>query len=156
MPDAYAVLASTPLSIRLKLMWNATVATGCSAGVPDSGPESPEEGDIRLVPIDGTAAATAPCDDVHFGGLELFHAGQWGRICVGDFIPSAGPEPEDFAVDAQVACRELGFPFGTVMDTSEVDDSYNGQYGGGQAGFEQEVAWASRVSSTLKIRLQGH
>lgn len=77
----------------------------------------PTDGDVRLVPLNGTAVPTAACDEVHFGGVELFREGRWGRICSG----RGGDEPADFALDAEVICRQLGFPFGTVMD--EVDNA---------------------------------
>ena len=75
------------------------------------------------MPLPGTAVPTAVCDDVHFGGVELFREGVWGRICTGP-IPSGTAE---FTLDAQVVCRQLGFPFGTPMDADELigvsDDS---------------------------------
>ena len=66
------------------------------------------EGDVRLVALPGNSPATAACDDVHFGRVEIFHDGLWGRIC--------GGEEEDFTLDSAVVCRQLGFPFGSVLD----------------------------------------
>ena len=71
---------------------------------------------MRIVPLNGTAVPTAVCDDVHFGGVELFHEGTWGRICAGRFRGDLF----EFTLDAQVVCRQLGFPFGTLMDNAEV------------------------------------
>ena len=96
----------------------------------------PAEGDVRLVPLNGTAVATAPCDDVHFGGVELFREGRWGRICSGRF----GDEPEEFTLDAQVVCRQLGFPFGTVLDSADMYDAYDVDYDSVQA-----LTWATEV-----------
>jgi Scavenger receptor cysteine-rich domain len=64
----------------------------------------PKEGDVRLVPIANTTA-TQPCDNVHYGAAELYHNGQWGRLCDGAMqvtLPTAS-----------VICRQLGFEYGT-------------------------------------------
>jgi len=106
-----AVLYSCVRQIVLPNKFTATNA-GCEA--PSF---SPAEGDVRLVPLKGTAAPTAVCDDVHFGGVELFREGAWGRICVG----RSGGEEDKFTLDAQVVCRQLGLPFGTVMDAADFD-----------------------------------
>lgn len=96
---------------------------------------APAEGDVRLVPLNGTTAATAPCDDVHFGGVELFREGRWGRICAGRF-----GQPEEFTLDAQVICRQLGFPFGSVMDTREAFSS-------SEQDIDSALVWATEVRS---------
>eukprot|EP00892_Ulva_mutabilis_P007289 jgi/Ulvmu1/4932/UM204_0003.1 len=106
----------------------------------------PAEGDVRLVPLNGTAVATAACDDVHFGGVELFREGQWGRICAGRF----GGDPEEFTVDAQVVCRQLGFPFGTVMDEQEVFGAYDYRTYDYSTPREDPITWASEVVCTGK------
>lgn len=73
------------------------------------------QGDIRLVPLQDFDASTSPCDDIHFGGVEIYNDGQWGRIC-GKVV---GREPGSLALEAQVACRQLGFPFGGLIDVQE-------------------------------------
>ena len=94
---------------------------------------------MRLVPLNGTAVPTAPCDDVHFGGVELFREGVWGRICPGRF----GGDEADFTLDAKVVCRQLGFPFGTVMDASEVSGFYDYSYS--SASSDTVTVWATQV-----------
>lgn len=96
---------------------------------------APVEGDIRLVPLNATSAATATCDAVHFGSVELFHEGRWGRICNG-----RGRDDNAFTLDAHVVCRQLGFPFGTVMDAGEVSDAYEFDYYSDNA-----LVWATQV-----------
>eukprot|EP00892_Ulva_mutabilis_P007276 jgi/Ulvmu1/4920/UM202_0005.1 len=73
----------------------------------------PQQGDVRLIQLSGINEATQPCDDVHFGGVEIFNDGQWGRIC-----KSRGSETS--IVNAKVICRHLGFPFSSLMGTEEV------------------------------------
>ena len=91
---------------------------------------------MRLVPLNGTAVPTAVCDDVHFGGVELFREGSWGRICPGRF----GGDEADFTIDAQIVCRQLGFPFGSVMDVEDFFDAND------YISPETPVAvWASQV-----------
>ena len=107
------------------------------AGCEDP-PSTPAEGDVRLVPLNGTAVPTAVCDDVHFGGVELFREGTWGRICPG----RTGGEEASFTLDAQVVCRQLGLPFGTVMDAA--DDEGRGDYSDPLA-----TVWATQVPTWL-------
>lgn len=105
---------------------------------------APAEGDVRLVPLNGTATATAACDDVHFGGVELFREGRWGRICSG-----RGGRTQEFTLDAQVVCRQLGFPFGTVMDASEPFGAYDRDYNDLP---EDALVWATEVRSHPHLR----
>lgn len=72
------------------------------------------QGDVRLINIRGSNFSTQPCDDVHIGGVEIFNDGRWGRICTVTGIPVG------FTVSAKVICRQLGFPFGSVVDLQEV------------------------------------
>ena len=109
---------------------------GCDA--PNS---PPVEGAVRLVPLNGTVAPTAACDEVHFGGVELFFQGRWGRICSGRF----GLGHNDFTLDAQVVCRQLGFPFGTVMSELEIRSAYDYD----SRGDEDILTWASEVQKYL-------
>ena len=92
------------------------VLSGCETATP-----APSEGDVRLMTLNGTTAGTAACDEVHFGGVGMFFQGRWGRICNGRL----GSDHDEFTLDAQVICRQLGFPFGTVMneeDTSTMNE----------------------------------
>ena len=59
-------------------------------------------GDIRLVDGARTTTDGDPCE----GRLEIYYDGEWGTIC------------DDFwsVEDANVACRQLGFAGGTVLD----------------------------------------
>eukprot|EP00892_Ulva_mutabilis_P007291 jgi/Ulvmu1/4934/UM204_0006.1 len=116
-----------------------TTPSGCEASATP-----PAEGDVRLVPLNGTDVPTAACDDVHFGGVELFREGQWGRICAGRF----GGEQEDFTLDAQVVCRQLGFPFGTIMDEREAFGVYD--YNSYDYDAEPVITWATEVVCTGK------
>ena len=99
------------------------------------------------MPLNGTAVATATCDEVHFGGVELFRDGIWGRICVGRF----GGDPEEFTLDAQVVCRQLGFPFGSVMDEGEVFGAYDYSFDYSSSEPEPTV-WATEVRNTFLCR----
>ena len=106
------------------------LCSGCK--VPTS---SPEEGDVRLVPLNGATAATAACDDVHFGGVEMFFQGRWGRFC----NTLLGLGHDVFTLDAQVVCRQLGFPFGTVMDEDVLFYDTDAEE------LEENIVWASEV-----------
>ena len=96
---------------------------------------------MRLVPLNATAVPTAVCDDVHFGGVELFREGIWGRICLNRF----GGEEEEFTVDAQVVCRQLGFPFNNVMDVGEVLDTFEYRTYNYFPPDDPVVGWATQV-----------
>lgn len=95
------------------------------------------------MPLNGTSPPTAACDAVHFGGVEIFHDGLWGRICSGD-------APYDFTLDADVVCRQLGFPFGGLLD---VDESYSSDYSGRDyvvsETSDQALVWATQVCLVL-------
>lgn len=119
--------------------WDA----GCHAGCASTDAE-PGEGDVRLASLIDSDFGTAPCDDVHLGGVELFRDGRWGRICAGSF----GDNAEDFTLDAQVICRQLGFPFGTAMDTSDVVRAYDfvQDYSG------DDLTWATEVSRCTCVK----
>ena len=91
-------------------------SAGCEAE-----PSAPSEGDVRLVPLVETAVPTAVCDEVHFGGVELFREGVWGRVC----RSRSRFNEQEFTLDAQVVCRQLGFPFGTVMDGEAFSDGFS-------------------------------
>eukprot|EP00892_Ulva_mutabilis_P008497 jgi/Ulvmu1/6019/UM260_0003.1 len=65
--------------------------------------EPPMEGSVRLRGGFGT-----PCDPVHSGFVEVFHEQEWGALCF-------GADYGDARV-ADVVCRQLGLPHGTVVD----------------------------------------
>lgn len=64
----------TPTASRLL---TARSPAGCT---PDGESAEPAQGDVRLVPLQGTGA-TSVCDAVHAGAIEIFNDGVWGRIC---------------------------------------------------------------------------
>lgn len=97
--------------------------------------ETPVDGDLRLVPLFENSTATRLCDDVHLGGVELFRQGRWGAICTGNIL---GFEDE-FTLDAQVVCRQLGFPFGTVMEPRAPE------FIGGNYDEPEGTIWATKV-----------
>ena len=110
---------------------------------------APSQGDVRLIPLRGVPP-TAACDDVHLGGVEIFNDGRWGRICI-----DSTNEVSSFTIDAGVICRQLGFPFGSLLEQGEVSggngiaDADYGDYG--EPG---ELVWASDVvCSGLEDRL---
>lgn len=72
----------------------------------------PQAGDIRLVATNPNGTATESCDEVHWGDVQIYFQGRWGYIC-----SQGGPETMRFDLDARVICRQLGFPFGTPVDT---------------------------------------
>ena len=78
---------------------------------------------MRLVGGFGT-----PCDSIHTGTVEIFHAGEWGGICV---EAASLRVPVDLLA-AGTICRQLGFPHGNVVSsvipgpTPLYLDSYNG------------------------------
>ena len=74
---------------------------------------TPSQGDVRLVPLRGVPS-TAACDDVHLGGVQIFNDGRWGGIC---FVTS--DLDSSFTIDAGVICRQLGFPFGSLMEPGD-------------------------------------
>lgn len=107
---------------------------------------APAQGDVRLIDVKGMNATTQTCDHVHAGGVEFFNAGRWGRICFRELA--------SFNVDVKVICRQLGFPFGSLIDFGEVRSSRGGpiinsddyvDYG--EAG---ELVWATDIQCTGK------
>eukprot|EP00892_Ulva_mutabilis_P012491 jgi/Ulvmu1/9614/UM054_0044.1 len=105
----------------------------------------PQQGDVRLTALRGGGAATAACDAAHMGGVEIFNAGRWGRIC-------AGGGPSQFVVTAQVACRQLGFPFGSLLDPEEtLSDANSYSYYDADpfdydAVTKRNLVWATQVA----------
>ncbi len=87
-------MRDTPCSYRalfLTFVWAAVLSGGPLVSVC----EAQEEGALRL---QGGQEGFAE------GRLEIYHDGQWGTVCEYGFE----------AVDAQVACRQLGYATGTV------------------------------------------
>lgn len=95
----------------------------------------PQAGDVRLVPLEDTASMSRACDDVHFGGVEVFNRGRWGAVC-------ASGDPQI----VEVVCRQLEFDFGSAFDVGETVggiyyDSEFGQYDT----VPSEFGWANGV-----------
>ena len=87
-----------------------------------------------------------PCDAVYSGFVEIFHQGEWGAICQ----IANGPD----RLVADVVCRQLGFPHGTVVapytippDEQRVAERF-GPYTPQEEEAEesQERFWLNRVS----------
>lgn len=93
--------------------------------------------------LDGIDGQTQPCDDVHMGAVEFFNDGLWGRICGPSSLRRGAS-----TVDANVVCRQLGFPFGSLMDTGET------RFVAGDNTAGNTVTWATEVICTgLEARL---
>lgn len=104
------------------------------------------EGDVRLVPLNGTSSATATCDTVHMGGVELFRQGRWGRICTSGAFNRLDLD-EDHGMHtlvASVVCRQLGYSFGTLMNSAAVNDIDLDSYQNGTDG-DEALVWATEV-----------
>eukprot|EP00892_Ulva_mutabilis_P005579 jgi/Ulvmu1/3393/UM016_0009.1 len=102
---------------------NLTDATilACGNSAPSCGKTPPlEEGSVRLRGGFGSL-----CDPVYTGFVEVFHFEEWGAICTGS------DDTDRLAAD--VICRQLGFPHGTLVDPlnnpPEPERNYN-DYGG--------------------------
>ena len=104
---------------------------------------------MRLVPLNATVVPTGPCDGVHFGGVEIFREGAWGRICT-DGVRN---NPEEFTLDAHVVCSQLGFPFGTAMEASEFGGVYDYSNTSSDYSDTPVIVWASRVRAVSPHRL---
>ena len=107
---------------------------------------------MRLVTLSGAAAETGTCDDVHFGGVEFFNDGEWGRICAG-----STDEFTAFTVDAKVVCRQLGFRFGSLYDvvgSEDISSFADTDYGPADPDRPGRLVWATDVECTgLEQRL---
>lgn len=92
------------------------------------------------MPVVSGAAATSSCDELHFGAVEIFNRGQWGRICTGNSANGLFA----FQLVASVACRQLGFPFASLLPLTTDN----------VATFAASIAWATDVRCTgLEERL---
>ena len=89
----------------------------------------------------GPGAVTQTCNEVHYGGLEVFNRGRWGAVC--------GPGSEDFTREATVICGQLGFPFGSMFEVREAAGDFFGtedlSFPAGDT-MPSDIAWATRVS----------
>ena len=89
---------------------------------------APADGDVRLVPLLNATSESAPCEAVHQGVVQILLDGVWGLLCATMFGRRG---KTGFTVDAKVICRQLGFPFGSVFDSSasgggrDPDDQYD-------------------------------
>ena len=112
------------------------------------------------MPLINATSESAPCDAVHQGVVQIFSNGVWGVLCTNVF---GREERTGFTVDAKVICRQLGFPFGSVFDSSssggraDPDDQYDytdyAFYGEGSpssAPLDDVPVFATRVSCTGK------
>eukprot|EP00892_Ulva_mutabilis_P001478 jgi/Ulvmu1/11330/UM074_0045.1 len=119
--------------------------TPSKADCPGEATAPPQQGDVRLVPLAGTNPPTNPCDAVHFGGIEVYNSGRWGRICSGRDADIIGNN----VLAARVICRQLGFPFSSLYDakTAAIPAAQRStQRGGSQAA--PAVVWSESVSCT--------
>lgn len=126
----------------LSVLWSVLqqLETHACAGCGDPS-TPPQEGDVRLVPINASEVATEVCDAGHMGGVGLFREGRWGRIC----YPASERSEQEFTLDAQVVCRQLGFPFGTLFDAEDFSGDYS---------FPNDpppLVWASVVCTVMRL-----
>eukprot|EP00892_Ulva_mutabilis_P006138 jgi/Ulvmu1/3897/UM018_0119.1 len=70
---------------------------------------SAEEGSVRLRGGFGSV-----CDPIYTGFVEVFHLNEWGAICIGRVVSNIPDRTDRLAAD--VVCRQLGFPHGTLVD----------------------------------------
>jgi hypothetical protein len=63
-----------------------------------------KELEIRL-----TGGFGSRCDSIHTGFVEIYHLGSWGSICAVEYMTDPSL--------AEVVCRQLGFPYGTIVDS---------------------------------------
>ena len=101
--------------------------------------ETPQQGDVRLVDLAGPGPVTQTCNEVHYGGVEVFNRGRWGAVCA--------PGNEDFTREATVICSQLGFPFGSMFEVREAaGDLVNGPFPPPGDAMPSDLAWTSRVT----------
>eukprot|EP00892_Ulva_mutabilis_P007273 jgi/Ulvmu1/4918/UM202_0003.1 len=90
---------------------DATVLA-CANSVSDCPPPPPPvEGSVRL-----RGGFGSPCDPVYTGFVEIFHLDEWGAICGVDPLDYIDSTANTDALQADVVCRQLGFPHGTMVD----------------------------------------
>ena len=79
------------------------------------------------------------------GAVEIYNRGRWGAVCIG------GGDTAQFTIDAQVACRQLGFRFGVMFqvgESSRFPYDYIEYSFGQDDGIPSDFAWASEVVCT--------
>ena len=108
---------------------------GAGCNTPDA---APLPGDVRLVDLEDTPSGTSPCDEVHFGGVEIFNRGRWGAICT-----AAAFMDVDQTREATVVCGQLGFPFGSVFS---VEETYEDAFGFTNPPFPNDDTMPSNLS----------
>jgi hypothetical protein len=117
------------------------VAMYRNTGVGCKTAAAPSEGAVRL--IDGFGGL---CDDLHAGIVEIYHEGRWGAVCSTYLRYNAPP------LVAQVVCKQLGFPYGTLYNGRSIefrdDEPYYGGYydeGPEESMVPSELYWLDEI-----------
>lgn len=79
--------------------------------------EGTADGSVRL-----RGGFGAQCDVIHSGTVEVLINGEWGTICYTPSDAQAG----NFSPVADVACRQMGFPYGALIDSDSIGSQENG------------------------------
>ena len=106
----------------------------------------PQQGDVRLVDLPGPGAVTQTCNEVHYGGVEVFNRGRWGAVCA---TTTSSREVLDFTRVATVICGQLGFPVGSTFEVRQATgDLFGDEYFRFPDGDDMpsDIAWTTRVT----------